>query len=275
MSKHAGAPSHRPSRMGTSARAATVMLVCLVLTACTAEAIEPATEPTTVSSNSAPAYDRPPSPRSATVGEGLVAFSSGFAGGDIYVVRSGETARRVLGADGDDLDQVCPAFSPDGARLASGQAAGHSQVGWGRPALVITDLTASGEPRTSTVIPLRGVNKPPCPIWSPDGRWVAFNTRGGPASPGAPAASSGSSRSPRAKPGRSRRSRRPTSNGHRTGMSCMWRTGVASWSIRSPPRRCGRYPTPLAPSLSRYRRTARCSRSNGVTVASGANLTCG
>src|SRR4051812_13757235 len=103
-----------------SARAATLMLICLVLGGCSAEAIQPATEPAISSSNSAPADDRQ-SPRpagaasdfgtrvpgttpgpsaTATVGEGLVAFSSGFGGGDIYVVRSGETARRVLGADG-------------------------------------------------------------------------------------------------------------------------------------------------------------------------------
>ena len=139
MRKRVEASSRGSSGMLTSARAATVMLVCLVLAACTAQAVEPATEPTVVSS-SAPADDRrsprpagneggtrvpgtTPGPRPiATIGEGSVAFSSGFAGGDIYLVRSGETARRVLGADGDDLDHVCPALSPDGARLASGQA---------------------------------------------------------------------------------------------------------------------------------------------------------
>ena len=47
----------------------------------------------------------------------------------------------------------------------------------------------------------------------------------------------------------------------------MSRTGAASWSTRSPPRRCGRSPTRKAPSLSRYRRTARCSPPNGVTLA--------
>jgi len=41
---------------------------------------------------------------------------------DIYLVREGEAARRVIGADADGLDQICPAFSPDGARLAHGEA---------------------------------------------------------------------------------------------------------------------------------------------------------
>ncbi|MDY0908801.1 hypothetical protein [Microbacterium sp. CFBP9034] len=115
-------------------------------------------------------------------GQGTIAFSSGLSG-DIYFVNPGERAHRVLGTNDDDLDQVCPAFSPDGTRLASGQASGHSQIAWGHPALVITDLTGPGDPSTSTVVPLGGTTKPPCPLWSPDGRWVAFNTSWWPGEP--------------------------------------------------------------------------------------------
>ena len=50
--------------------------------------------------------------------DGWVAFaqSSDRSGGhDIYLVREGQPARRIIGSDSDGLDQVCPAFSPDGA----------------------------------------------------------------------------------------------------------------------------------------------------------------
>ncbi|WP_243074141.1 hypothetical protein [Microbacterium sp. SS28] len=105
-----------------------------------------------------------------------IAYSSGFFEGDIYFVRPGLPPQRVLGAASDDLDQVCPAFSPDGTRLASGQARGESQAGWQDAGLVITDLTADGKASTSVVIPLDGLPQPPCPIWSPDGTWVAFGS---------------------------------------------------------------------------------------------------
>ena len=103
-----------------------------------------------------------------------VAYSSGFGEGDIYFVKPGAAPHRVIGADDDDLDQICPAFSEDGSRLAFGQATGNDQSGWEDPAVVISDLTPTGEPAGSRVIPLDGRAFPPCPIWSPDGRWLAF-----------------------------------------------------------------------------------------------------
>ena len=74
--------------------------------------------------------------------------------------------------------QVCPAFSPDGTRLASGEG-GYGQQGPQDGALVISDLTADGEVAASEVIPLDGLRQQPCPIWSPDGRWVAFGVGSG------------------------------------------------------------------------------------------------
>lgn len=36
------------------------------------------------------------------------------------------------------------------------------------------DLTADGVPTATATIPLDGTSLLPCPIWSADGRWVAF-----------------------------------------------------------------------------------------------------
>ena len=92
---------------------------------------------------------------------------------DIYFVKAGSAPHLVLESDGEPRGQVCPAFSPDGTRLASGQGATGSR-GRRTAALVISDLTAEGEVAASEVIPLDGLRQQPCPIWSPDGRWVAF-----------------------------------------------------------------------------------------------------
>lgn len=125
----------------------------------------------------APAVTGSPSPTTPVNAGGWVAYSSSYFEGDIYLVKPGSAPHRVIGSDDDNLDQVCPAFSADGTRLASGQATGNEQSGWRDPALVITDLTAQGDAATSQVIPLEGLREPPCPIWSPDGRWVAFGAK--------------------------------------------------------------------------------------------------
>ena len=117
----------------------------------------------------------------ATVWKGWVAFSAGPTNGDIYLVKDGSPARRIFGSDNDNLDQICPAFSPDGARLAFGQATNHGSGATGI-GLVIAELSAEGEPSDTTTIALDGLEEPPCPVWSADGRWLAFGavTAGGP-----------------------------------------------------------------------------------------------
>ena len=110
------------------------------------------------------------------IANGWVAFaqsSAGSAGHDIYLVREGQPARRIIGSDSDGLDQTCPAFSPDGARLAHGEAedTGGSARG---AALVISDLDAEGNASESLRIDLGEAFPAPCAIWSADGRRVAF-----------------------------------------------------------------------------------------------------
>ena len=102
-------------------------------------------------------------------------YSDQPAGRDIYLVREGQPARRIIGSDADGLDQVCPAFAPDGVRLAHGEAESTGDSGYRGAALVISDLDAEGNASESLRIDVGGTFPPPCAIWSSDGRRVAFS----------------------------------------------------------------------------------------------------
>lgn len=94
---------------------------------------------------------------------------------DVYLVREGETPRRLAGSDTDTSAQVCPAFSPDGGRLVFGQVTGSASSGYEDDAeLVIIEVGADGSTSGTTAIPVEDLSAPPCPLWSPDGRWLAF-----------------------------------------------------------------------------------------------------
>ena len=93
---------------------------------------------------------------------------------DIYVVREGQTAQRIVGSGSDSADQICPAFSPDGRRLAHGEADGTADTGYRDAALVISDVDAAGTGTESMRIDIGGRFPPPCANWSADGHRVAF-----------------------------------------------------------------------------------------------------
>jgi hypothetical protein len=116
---------------------------------------------------------------------GWVAFSAGEANldDDVYLVRKGSSPRRIAGSDTDNVDQVCPAFSPDGTRILYGQATGNQRDGYRDPGLAISDVGADGSTSRTTTIALQGLTLPPCANWSPDGRWVAFGVETGDPSP--------------------------------------------------------------------------------------------
>ncbi len=104
--------------------------------------------------------------------------------GDIYLVAEGAAARRIIGFDGDGLAQACPRFSPDGRRLAYGEARASElpvttfRGVWPVPdrAVVVVGLNDRGDASP----PIMRVTLPtdsgqiPCPEWSPNGGQVAF-----------------------------------------------------------------------------------------------------
>jgi hypothetical protein len=124
--------------------------------------------------------DHTTAPADTTTSSGWVAFAAGDDAGeestdtDIYLVRKGSPAHRIAGSDADAIVQKCAAFSPDGTRLAYGQATGAEEGRYRDAGLVIVDLTADGDVSATTTIALDDMDRPPCAIWSPDGRWIAF-----------------------------------------------------------------------------------------------------
>jgi len=102
---------------------------------------------------------------------------------DIYLLSAGAAPRRIIGSDGDGIAQDCPTFSPDGQRLAYGEARASGATNNDRGvwpvsdrAVVVVGMDAYGDPSQ----PLMRVTLPTspgeiaCPEWSPNGRYVAY-----------------------------------------------------------------------------------------------------
>ena len=131
---------------------------------------------------------RPPEPSpepSPALEDGWVAFTTA---GELYVVRPGQVARPIQGTGSEPNEvsdqevpppstQACPAFSPDGTRLAYGEADVSGTVAYPSASLVIADLDELGD--VYDVVRIRiGISlAAPCAAWSPDGRRLAFAAR--------------------------------------------------------------------------------------------------
>jgi Tol biopolymer transport system component len=123
-------------------------------------------------------------PKPAPAPNGWVAVDAYQGGGDIYLVRPGEDARRLEVAGSDAANDACPAWSPDGTRLLFGRLTGPSETTSSDAELMIVPVGQNGTAGTPTVVGLdgfevlgggpEGFDAHPCGTWAPDGRWVAF-----------------------------------------------------------------------------------------------------
>jgi Tol biopolymer transport system component len=103
---------------------------------------------------------------------GWIAFTN--AEGAIYFVKPGTPAELRVDVSGTSLGNACPAFSPDGTQLAYGRL---KPADGGGPAEAVVDIDTIEAGRDTARLkefPVGPGLMAPCPLWSPDGKWLAF-----------------------------------------------------------------------------------------------------
>jgi Tol biopolymer transport system component len=157
--------------------------VGIATVAAVAAAVAGAAVATSGTRGGAPQPADPVVPNTTTLGPGTagwVAVDASDGGGEIYLVRPGEDARRLEVAGAAASTEACPAWSPDGRRLLFGRVTGSSDSTSGAAELVIAPVRSDGAIGNPKVIGLdgfevlEGLNPHPCATWAADGRWVAF-----------------------------------------------------------------------------------------------------
>ena len=117
-------------------------------------------------------------PQPGVVSNGWIAFSTSgpspgstddTTGADIYLVREGVAPRLIAGREGGTTRNICPAFSPDGNRLAFGV----SSTVEGSAVLVL-GIDPRGVPTEGFRLAVVGPVATLCPRWSSDGMHVAY-----------------------------------------------------------------------------------------------------
>jgi WD40 repeat protein len=133
----------------------------------------------------------PPISGNAVPENGWIAYSSAGPGhtGDIWVVKEGVEARRIVGSDDDGLHQACPVFSPDGTKLAYAQSGtpeepydSSTSEARARRFVVVAAVDDNGGLSEELLrIEVPEGNGSACPDWSPDG--LRLTHSGGPGVP--------------------------------------------------------------------------------------------
>ena len=115
---------------------------------------------------------------------GWIAYSTDVmgttTGSDIYLVREGGQPRVIASREGGTTRNSCPAFSPEGTRLAYGVAGPQGRD------VVVLGVDADGVIDDPVSIGVPGSGPVPCPRWSSDGRRIAYVLDGDPDGTGRP-----------------------------------------------------------------------------------------
>jgi Tol biopolymer transport system component len=117
-------------------------------------------------------HPEPPLPIQGS--NGWIAYSTSSAGHDIYLATGAGVAHRIVGSDGDGIDQGCARFGPDARSLGYVEVPFPSDTAalW---SAVVVEIDADGAlVRERARLTLPGPIKSGCPHWSPDLTRIAW-----------------------------------------------------------------------------------------------------